>query len=58
MSFRPCSAREADQVRQPRHRAVLVHDLAEHAGREEPGEPREVDGGLGVTGALEHAALA
>ena len=58
MIFRPCSRAEADQLRQPRHRPVLVHDLADHAGREEPGEPGEVDGGLGVTGALEHAALA
>ena len=49
---------EADQVRQPRHRSVLVHGLAENAGRVEPGEPGEIDGGLGVTGALEHPAFA
>ena len=57
ISFRPCSAREADQLGQPRHRAVLVHHLADHAGREQPGEPCEVDRRLRVAGAPEHAAL-
>ncbi len=32
------------------HRAVVVHDLADHAGRGEAGEPRQVDRRLGVAG--------
>ena len=46
------------ELRPARRRAVLVQDLADHAGRREPGEPREVDGGLGMPDALEHAAVA
>ena len=38
------------------HRAVLVLDLADHAGRVEPGEARQVDRRLGVSGALQDAA--
>ena len=38
--------------------AVVVQDLADHARRVEPREPREIHGGLGVPHALEHAALA
>ena len=45
-----------DEVGHAGHRAVVVHDLADDAGRVEAGEPREVDGGLGLAGALEHAA--
>ena len=45
-----------DQVRDAGHRPVVVHDLADDAGRREPGEAREVDRGLGLAGALEHAA--
>ena len=41
-----------------RHAAVLVANLAEHAALVEAGELAEVDGGLGVPVALEHAALA
>ena len=46
----------ADQVLDPRHRAVLVHDLADDAGRREAREPRQVDRRLGLARALEHAA--
>ena len=38
------------------HRAVVLHDLADDAGGDQAGEPREVDRGLGLAGALEHAA--
>ncbi len=38
--------------------ALLVEDLAEDAGRISSGQPREVDGRFGVTGAAKHAALA
>ena len=44
--------REALEVGQARHRAVVVHDLREHARGLEAGEAGEVDGGLGVAGAL------
>ena len=50
--------REALQVRHPGHGAVLVDDLAQHPGRVAPGHAGQVDGCLGVAGALEHAALA
>ena len=49
---------EGDQVRQPRHGAVVVHDLADHAGRIQPGEPRDIDRRLGMAGAHQHAAVA
>ena len=48
---------EALEVGPPRHRAVVVHDLADHGRRLQAGHPREVDGAFGVTVALEHAAL-
>src|SRR5215210_2715030 len=44
------------EVRYTRHRAVLFHDLADHTGGLEPGKPGEVDGGLGLAGALQDAA--
>ena len=50
--------RERLEVGPALHRAVVVHDLGEHAGRVAAGEPGEVDGGLGVTGPLQHAAFA
>ena len=37
---------------------VVVDDLAQQAGRVQPGHPAQVDGGLGVAGPLEHTALA
>ena len=45
-----------DEVADARHRAVVVHDLADDAGGVQAGEPREVDRGLGLADALEHAA--
>ena len=47
---------EALEVGQPGHLGlVLGHDLAEHAGRRQPGGAAQVDRGLGVAGPLEHA---
>ena len=46
----------ADEVGHARHRAVVVHDLADDARGDQPGQAREVDGRLGLPGALEHAA--
>ena len=49
-------ARELRELRHARHRAVLVHDLADHAGGRQPGDARQIDRRLGVPGAHEHAA--
>src|ERR671919_259906 len=46
----------ADQIRNPGHRSVLVHDLADDAGRVQPGQPGQVDRSLGLAGALKHSA--
>ncbi len=46
------------QLRQPRHRAVGVEDLADHAGRLQPRQPRQVDARLGVADPLQHAPRA
>ena len=46
-----------DQVGHARHRPVLVHHLADHPGRDQAGEPGEVDRRLGLTGALQDAAV-
>ena len=48
-------AAEFQQLGQPRHGAVGVEDFAEHARRGKPGEPREIDAGLGVSGAPQDA---
>ena len=45
-----------DEIVDAGHRPVVVHDLADHAGRVQAGEPREVDRRLGLADALEHAA--
>ena len=47
---------EGREIRHAGHGAVVVHDLAHDAGRDEARETCEVDGGLGLTRALEHAA--
>ncbi len=46
-----------NEVGNPRHRAVVVHHLADHPGRNQAGEPGQVDDGLGLTGALQDAAV-
>ena len=42
---------------QPRHVAVVVHDLADDACRIESGEAGDIDGSLGVAGADQHTAV-
>src|SRR5262249_9570039 len=49
--------REGDEIRQPRHRAIVVHDLADHARRVQTGETRNVDGRLRVARAYERTAV-
>ena len=44
------------EVGHARHRAVVVHHLADHAARVEAGQPGEVHRGLRLAGALEHPA--
>ena len=52
----PVLGRVGHQVGHAGHRAVVVGDLADHAGRDQPREAGEVDRRLGVAGALQHAA--
>ena len=52
----PCCWRDLLQLGPPRHRAVGIEDLADHPGRIEPGEPRQIHTGLGLAHPLEHAA--
>ena len=51
-------ARELRQLGHARHRAVLVHDLADDARRLQAGDARQIDRRLGVAGAHQHAAVA
>ena len=44
------------EVGHARHRAVVVHHLADHAGRVEPGSRARSTAASGLPGALEHAA--
>ena len=45
------------QLRQSRHRPVVVQDLAEHARGLQSRHSCQVDRGFGVTGAPQHAAV-
>ncbi len=54
--FSLCSAANCKQIRQPRHGAVVAHDLAQHRGGREAGEARQVAARFGVAGAHQHAA--
>ena len=47
----------AEQLGRAHHRAVVAHDLAAQAHLLEAGQPEQVDGGLGVAVALEHAVF-
>ena len=44
-------------MRQTGHRAVVVHDFHQCAGRVEAGKVAEVNGGLGVAAATQHAVV-
>ena len=54
----PVLPAERDQIGDACHRSVVLHHLADHPGGDQTREPREIDGGLGVADALEHAAAA
>ncbi len=51
--LQPVASAVLGQVGHPRHRAVVVHDLADHTGRDQPGQSRQVDGRLGLPDSLE-----
>ena len=53
----PVGLREVDEIRQPGHGAVVVHDLADHAGGIKSREPRDIHGSFGVAGAYQHATI-
>src|SRR5262245_1952163 len=46
---------ELGEIRHPGHRPVLVHDLADDARGDEPGELREIDRRLRLAAAVKHA---
>jgi hypothetical protein len=50
--------RELEQLRQAHHRAVLVHDLDDHARGIEARETREIHRSFGLARANEHAPIA
>src|SRR5215469_3897189 len=49
--------RKADQVDHTGHGPVVVHDLADHPGWLEAGQPRQVHGALGLARPTQHAAV-
>ena len=49
-------AAELDEFGNARHGAVVAHDFADDAGGVESGHARQIDAGLGLSGADEHAA--
>jgi len=51
-------AAKFDQLRHAGHRAVFIHDFADHAGGREAGDAGQINGGLGLPGANENAAVA
>ena len=54
--LQPVPRAVAGEIADPRHRAVVVHHLADHPRRVQPRQAREIDRRLGLAGALEHAA--
>jgi hypothetical protein len=49
--------REGDEIVHPRHRPILLHDLADHARGIEAGQAGDVDRRLGMAGADQHPAI-
>src|SRR5688572_15034440 len=54
----PVLGRVSREVVALHRRAVVVQDLTDHAGGVQPGEPGEIDRGLGMANALQHAPIA
>ena len=55
--LQPVLRGEKLQIGQPRHRAVGIHDFANHGSGRAAGHARQIAPGLGVPGAHQHAAL-
>ncbi len=55
--FQAVFGSEDFQIRQTGHFAVIIDDFADHAGRLETGQFRQINGGFGVALAFEHAAV-
>ena len=55
--LQPMLDAKALQIGQPGHRAVVVHDFADHGGRRQPGHRCKITSRLGVAGAHQHAAV-
>ena len=56
-NFEAVFSGKQQQVGQPGHGAVVVHDLADHGGGRAASHAGEVATGFGVTGAHQHAAV-
>ena len=56
--LQPVELGELHQIRQPGHGAVVVHDLADHAGRVHPRHARQIDRRFRVSRPDQHAAVA
>jgi hypothetical protein len=56
--FHGMQAAEFHQLRNARHRSVVVHDFANHPGVIKAREARQVHGSFGLSGAHQHAAIA
>ena len=55
--FQIVRAAEFDQLRHARHRAVFVHDFANHARMIAPGKPRQIHASFRLPSAHQHAAI-
>ncbi len=55
--LQPVELGELHQIRQPGHGAVVVHDLADHAGRVHPRHARQIDRRFGVSRPDQNAAV-
>ena len=49
---------EVDQIGDPRHRPVFLHDFANNARRNQACDARKIHRSLGLAGADQHAAIA
>jgi hypothetical protein len=56
--LQPVQLREFYQIWQPRHGAVFIHDLADHARRIEACEAGDIDSRFGVPGTDQNTAVA
>ena len=55
--LQPVRVRERNEVRQARHVAVVLEDLADHRRRRAASQARQIASAFGVAGARQHAAV-